>query len=209
MPPDLPGVAAAEAARHRGARRLLPSHQCHRDTSGPAARDAWLARELAWLEAQAPLATSLGGRPGIPRGLLAVFRIRITDASGWLVEDRLLPLHARGNFEPFEYLDCFEGGRSAATDLWWNSLSATAAAAAVDRAAGIADAVWNALGAVMERERGLGRVRAIRRSSAQPGLFDVVRRPGPVDAGNHHAAEIGAAGGLVAEAALLLIARIR
>jgi superfamily II DNA or RNA helicase len=93
---DLPAVAAREAARHHESRslvRALKPVPCG-GLEGRMLTD-FLARELAWLDRQAPLATSLRSRRGriLPAGLLAVLRIRIGGFVGIAVADTALPVH--------------------------------------------------------------------------------------------------------------------
>jgi superfamily II DNA or RNA helicase len=206
LPADLPGAAAAEAARHREARRLLPVEN-QRARSGPAALDDWLARELARLEAHAPLARSLGRGRGLPRGLLAVFRIRVADACGWPVEDRLLPLHAQVAAQPGRP-GRLRGRPDAFDDRVRDLLARWAARAADDRAASIAPAVGNALRAISGRDFALDVHRDERWCLAQPGLFDVIRAPPAIRASADAARAVGAHG-LTANATLFLVACIR
>jgi hypothetical protein len=162
----------------------------------------FLARELAWLDRQAPLATSLRSRRGriLPAGLLAVLRIRIGGFVGIAVADTALPVHLAA-----------PGLRAPTRDVLtksasWNDLGSLATAVALECTQSLMRTIRNSFEPALRRERALDRERD-RRAPSQPGLFEIARVAPGVPVANRFTA-IDGADDLSAEPEVLLLAHI-
>jgi hypothetical protein len=204
---DLPALASAEANRLQEARGVLRSLARRWKESEPEAVGNRLLGEIAWLDAHRPLAVSLRylRETLLPQGLLAVFRVRIADTSGRIVEDGLLPLRLPVSSGQVQRILA----REAPGDLmaFCAPLTDQARAAGLERKGRVASAVRHAMDRFVERERTLDRHR-LERAASQPGLFDL-RRPPEGAPQRDSDPETGETACLTAETELMLVAAIR
>jgi hypothetical protein len=194
---ELLSIAAAEARRCQDARSKLRHMPSVTMACSPAVLNDSLSREIAWLDAHSPLVMSRRrrGPTDLPRGLLALFRMCITDSSGQVVENRLVPVHG-----PLSRLGHISGLCEPLMDR--------ARTVGAFRAELIRPSVAHRIDRFRRRERALDRYRT-ESGTSQLGLFDVTGRSDPDRPVVESLPRMPSPDDLVVETELVLLAHIR